>query len=780
MSVGVSEYLSELYKKAERGELLYIGENVGRIDDLEKVLGKPIYIADLLPENTLYVKPVHSTQPHAYVKDVDVYQAKRAPHVLGVLTYRDVPGRNLSSAIVEDRPLLAELKVRSTGDIIVAVVAETLKDAEYAASLVKVSYDPLPAVFDPIEALNSNAPKVHEKGNLVKHFKVIKGEVEKGFVEADVVVENTFKTQFQDPTPMETEQGMAIPQEDGLLVIGSMQSPHLTKRAIARITGLPEDKVRVVQAVTGGAFGPKSDETPYDVMGLAAIASLKFRRPAFCGLNREDSMIIHTKRHPAIIKHRTGAKSDGRLTASQVELYLDSGAYASLGVLVIMRAVFHANGAYEIPHIRNEGFLVYTNNTYTGSLRGFGAPQAIFAAECQMDELARKLGMDPLEIRLINMLKPGRRTSTNQLMDESCGLPECVEKVVEASDFTRRWRENLQQRGNIRRGIGMAILHHGNSLGPEGNDRAVVYIGIDKSGKIRVGTDLTEFGTGSTSGMAQVAASVLGVPITRFELLRPDTLSFKESGPTVASRVVTIGGRAVKLAAEKLRERLNIVASYLLECRPEDVAIVDGVAFSVKEPSKTIQWKDLVKAAYDMGVKMDEEGTYTAPICIWDEKTGQGSPYAQYTFGAAVAEVEVDMETGLYTVLDYYVAFDVGKAINPQGVIGQIQGGTVQGLGYAMMEELVLKDGMVLNPNLGDYYIPTSLDIPKSINIYIIEKPGPLGPFGAKIIAEPPIVLPAPAIRNAILNATGKAINSLPITPEKVLLGEPSPLTLTT
>jgi len=764
------KFVEELVRKAEKGQLLYIGENLGRIDDLDKVLGRPIYTADRLPSQTLHIKLVHSEEPHAYVRSIDASSALGMPKVLGVLTYRDVPGENVSSAIVQDRPLFAERKVRSTGDIVAAVVAEDRRHAEEAAQLVKVGYDPLPAVFDPIEALKEDAPKVHEGDNLVRHFKVMKGDIERGFAEADVIVENEFRTQFQDSVPMETEQGMAIPREDGLTVIGSMQSPHLVRRAVARIVGMNPEKVQVIQAVTGGAFGPKSDETPYDVMGIAAIAALKFNRPAYCALSREDSMIIHTKRHPAIIRHRTGVKSDERLTASKVEIYMDSGAYASLGVLVIMRATFHANGAYEIPHVRNDGYLVYTNNTYTGSFRGFGAPQAIFAAECQMDEVARKLNMDPLEFRLINMLKPGRRTSTGQLMDESCGLPECVERVVAASDFQRKWDEYSKQTGRIRRGIGIAILHHGNSLGPEGNDAAFVNLRVEKDGHIYLGTDLTEFGTGAISGIAQVAASVLGVPLRWFRLEEPDTDKHQESGPTVASRTLTIGGRASFNAAQKLRERLNSVVAYLLDCPVERVAIVDGIAFDKEDPKRKIEWKLLVEKAYEMGIKLEETGFYVAPECIWDEETGQGSPYAQYTFGAAVAEVEVDMETGVYHVSDYYVAFDVGRAVNPQAIMGQLRGGTVQGLGYAMMEELVHENGKVLNPNLGDYYIPTSMDIPKRFHGFIVEKQGPLGPFGAKIIAEPPVVLPGPAIRNAILNAVGKSINSLPVTPEKVLL----------
>jgi len=768
MSVTVESYISDLQKKAESGELLYIGKSLKRIDDLEKVLGSPIYTNDLIPRNTLYAKLVLSKYPHAWIRSIRVSKALSHPGVRAVLTYMDVPGINESAAIVPDRPLFAHEKVRSVGDIVAAVIAEKETRAIEAKDLVEVEYDPIKAVFDPIEAIKPDAPKIHENGNIARHIRVAKGNIEEGFNEADVIVENTFRTQFQDAVPLETETAFAIPRDNGLLIIGSMQSPHNTQAAVAKVLGWPLERIEVIQAVTGGAFGPKSDEVPGDVASIAALGALKTGKPVLMSMSRKESMIAHTKRHAAIIKHKTGVKSDGRLTASRVEIYLDGGAYASLGVLVIVRATFHANGPYDIPNVLNDGYKIYTNNTYAGSFRGFGAPQAIFAAESQMDEIAKKLKMDPLDLRLINMLRPGKRTSTGQLMDDSCGLPECVDAVVKASDYRRKVAEYSHQSGNIRRGIGIAILHHGNALGPEGNDYAYVHLTVDRQGRVHLGTGLTEFGTGAISGLAQIAASVLGVPLEYFVIDRPDTLRHKESGPTVASRVTAIGGNAARDAALKLKERVVAVAAKLLSCNSSNVRMVDGYAFSDDAPEKRISWNEIVREAYDSNVDLNAIGYYIAPSCKWDEKTGLGSPYNQYTFGAAIAEVEVDIETGMYRVLNYYVAFDVGKAINPKNIIGQIYGGTVQGIGYATMEELVHVNGQVINPNLKDYYIPTSMDIPDKIVPIIIEKEGSMGVYGAKIIAEPPIVLPAPAIRNAVLNATGGSVNELPITSEKV------------
>ncbi len=779
MSEQVSQLLDSLREKAAKGELLYIGENIARVDSLEKVLGKPVYTADLIPKGTLYAKLFHSSVPHGTIRAMELGAAKAYPGVLGVLTWRDIPGLNQSSAVLPDRQLFAEPVVRSTADILGAVVAETLPAATEAASRVRVEYTPIPANYDPMEALRPDAYKIHPKGNIARQMKIRKGNVEDGFAKSDVIIEKTYKTQFQDATPLEPEVGLAIPEDGGVKVIGSMQSPHHTQAAVAKVIGLPPEKVHVIQAITGGAFGPKSDETPFDVCSTAALAAMKYRRPVFCGLDREDSMVMHTKRHPFVISHKTGVTSDGMLVADESMIVGDTGAYASLGVFVIVRATFHTVGAYEVPNVKADSYLVYTNNTYTGSLRGFGGPQALFAIESQMEELARKLGMDPLEFRLRNMLVPGKKNATSAVMDASCGLPECVEKVVASSNYWEKAARYRDQTGSVRRGLGIALLMHGNSLGPEGNDYGAVHMEIESDGTVSVGTGLTEYGTGAISGLMQVASSILGVPLTRFKLERPDTTKHRESGPTVASRVVVIGGNAAMKAAEKLKGTLMPLAAQMLKASPGDVALVDGVAFDRQNPSATLAWNDLVAEAYRRGLNLKEEGFYMAPAAPWDTESGQGTPYVQYTWGALIAEVEVDTETGYYKVVGVHTAYDVGKAVNPAGVLGQIYGGTVQGLGYAMMEELIHKDGFVVNPNLGDYYIPTSMDIPAEFKAFIVEVPGPLGPFGAKIIAEPPIVLPGPAIRNAVLNATGVSVDELPVTSEKVLMGSkarPSPL----
>jgi CO/xanthine dehydrogenase Mo-binding subunit len=772
MTPEVSQFVKRVEEKGQEGKLLLVGDSVERIDGLEKVLGRPVYTADMLVRGTLHARLFHSSVSHGTIREMDLSRARAVPRVVDIITWRDIPGINESAAVLPDRELFSSGVVRSTADIIGAVVAENQAAAGDAVDAIRISYDLLPSVFDPVEALRPGAVKVHKDGNIAKQMKIRKGDVATGFASSSVIVENTFTTQFQDATPMETEQGMAIPSADGsVTVIGSMQSPHHTRAALVKMLNLPAEKVRVVQAFTGGAFGPKSDETPYDVCGTAAVAALKLRRPVFCGMDREESMVMHTKRHPFVIKHRTGASAEGKLVADEISMCLDGGAYASLGVFVIGRASFHCTGAYEVPNVKLDSYLVYTNNTYTGSFRGFGGPQAVFAMECQVEDIARKLGIEPLEFRLKNMLVPGKRNATDHLIDSSCGLAQCVEKVVSSSDYWNKRKLYANQVGQMKRGIGVAFLMHGNSLGPEGNDYGAVLLEIGRDGHVTVGTGLTEFGTGAVTGLVQVAAGVLGLPMTFFRLARPDTSKHRETGPTVASRTVVIGGNAARIAAERLKKRLEIVAADVLKVSETNIGMADGVVYDRTDTARSIGWANLAAEAHRRGVKMSEEGYYLAPPAPWDPETGLGTPYLQYTWGALIVEVQVDVATGYYQVTDVYAAYDVGKAVNPTGVLGQIYGGTVQGLGYAMMEELVHRDGKVVNPNLADYYIPTSMDIPKNFKAFIVEVPGPLGPFGAKIVAEPPIVLPAPAVRNAVLDATGVAVNDLPITSEKVLMG---------
>jgi len=746
-----------------------IGKRIQRLDGLEKVLGLPLYTSDIVPKEALRVKVVRSTVPHALVRHIDTQPARQMQGVLAVLTAEDIPGINESYALLPDRPLLASKKVRCQGEAMAIVAARDLETTEEAAEMIRVEYERLPAVTSPVEAMKTDSVLVHDNGNVAKYLRVRKGDVQEGFRQADVIIENTYGTQFQDPTPMEPEVGMAWVEKDGSVTcVGSMQTPYYVQTGVAKVLGLSPDKVRVIQATTGGAFGPKSDEMPVDTCAISALVAQRTGKPAILAYGREESMIAHTKRHPFVITLKTGAKSDGRLTASEALVVSDTGAYASLGPLVIIRACFHATGPYVIPNVKTDAYCMYTNNTMAGSFRGFGSPQVHFAAESQIDELAKKLDMDPLDLRLKNILRPGTLTATSQLVDEACGLEECTKRATEASGWRAKRLEFGLDRGPFRRGIGLALMYHGNSLGPEGNDYAYVHMLIKPDGRVVVRTALTEYGTGAISGLAQVAAETLGVPIQLLELGAADTASCVETGPTVASRVMVIGGRATQIAAQKLKKKLLTVASDFLQCEPSKLTIKGELVGHIDDPKRTVPFRKVVEECYRRHISLTETGYYIAPKCEFESENSQGTTYQQYTYGAVVTEVQVDTELGIVKPLKITAAYDAGRAINPLSLEGQIEGGTIQGLGYGLMEQLIHSHGMVLNPTLGDYYIPTSLDIPE-LQTIIVEYPGAVGPYGAKAMGEPPVDLPAAALANAVAHATGSRVFDLPLTAEKTL-----------
>ena len=751
----------------EPESFVVVGKRVQRLDSLDMVLGNSKYAADMIPEDALRLKVLRSSMPHAIIKKVHV--PKRTRRIKAFVTAKGIPGINVSSCIIPDRPLLAKDKVRCMADILGVAAAEDIDAATDFIDSIEVQYEALPILTNPFESMKNDTVKIHEDGNVARYLKLRKGDVERGFQQADVVVSETYSTQFQEAAFLEPEAGFAVPASHGsVTIVGSMQNPFYVRSAVARILGVHEDKVRVIQAFTGGAFGAKSDEVAMDIAGLTALVALRTRRPAALVYSREESMILHSKRHPFTMKHKTGVTKAGKLTAAEIELVADTGAYASNGPLVLLRALFHATGPYVVPNVKTDAYCVYTNNTTAGSLRGFGGPQAHFAAECQMDILAEKLGLDPIDFRLKNILRPGTATATGQILDSSVGLEECIAKVRDASEWNRKrsvWKEDC---GRMRRGIGIALLYHGNSIGPEGVDRSSASITIDRRGHVTLRIGLAEYGTGARSGLAQIAAEILGVALSQITLEIPDTLTSPDSGGTFASRTVVMGGNAMKKAATVLRDKLRQAAAEFLQCDPSMVEIREGIARCYGGSPREIAFRDLVKSCLRKGITLSETAEFTAAGVSFDENTSQGTPYLQYTFGAVVAEVEVDTFLGTVTPLKLTTAYDVGKAVNPLSLEGQVEGGAAQALGYALMEELVQKDGIVVNPSMGDYYVPTSLDVPE-IESFMVERPGALGPYGAKSMGEPPIDAPAPALINAIAHAVGVRIKSLPATAEKII-----------
>ncbi|MDW8083827.1 MAG: xanthine dehydrogenase family protein molybdopterin-binding subunit [Candidatus Caldarchaeum sp.] len=764
------EILKRFAEILQAREFFVIGKKVARVDALDAVLGKPVYTADLVAEKTLFVKAVRSNIPHGYIRKIDYSPAEKRKGVVKVITAKDIPGVNDGGSLISDRPLLAFDKVRHIGEAVALVVGESVEDAEEAAEFVEVVYDPLPVVTSPREAIKPNAPRVQDRDNVFTHFKIRKGDVEEGFRKSDVIIERTYRTQFITGLPLEIEIAYSFIDGDGRInCISSMQNLHDVYNKVLRILGVPNDRLRVVQAATGGGFGPKSDETPIDVAAYACLATYHTGKPALAAFTRAEAMTVQCKRHPFEITNVVGADQNGKLLAWKSTLYEDTGAYISKGHLVIGRATFHCTGPYEVPNVWADGYCVITNNTMAGSTRGFGAPQAHFAAEMTMNELAEELNMSPLEIREINMLKPGSLTATSHKIEDD-GLVRCYRQAVEVSEYRRKAREfeEFNRRNtSIKKGIGIALLYHGNTLGPEGDDFAYVVTRVERGGQVVVQTGLTEYGTGALTSLAIVTAEALGLPISMVKLERPDTAAVPNSGPTVASRTTVIGGQAALDAALKIRATIASVVAKTLSTNPTDLEFKHGKISAAN--GKSVSWQEAVNQCFEENVPLKAVGYYIAPPTKWDPETGQGSPYNQYTYGALISEVTVDTETGVVKVDRLTAAYDVGRAINPLGLVATYEGGSIMGLGYALMEEIVHDGGVLVNPSLHRFVIPTASDAPQEIHSIIVEVKGSIGVFGAKAMGEIPVVLPAASIAGAVANATGVYIRELPLKPSRVL-----------
>jgi len=782
MALPTAEYVKiveELFEKVRK--FTYVGKHMQRWDAIEKILGKARFTADYanLYKNLAYVYSVRTKYAHARIRKIDVSEAEKVPGVLRVITHKDIPGVNDVGYVIPDQPLLAYNKVRYIGDIIALIVAEDPYVAEEAAEKVYVDYEPLPVILDPLEIVDPVTLEekkhvlIHDEreSDVVARYRIRTGDVKKGFEQAEVIVENEYKTPYVEHAYMEPEAALAIPEPDGgITVIASTQCPYEARRAIAKVLAMPFNKIRVAVPPLGGGFGGKED-VANEIGTKAALAALLTGRPAIAVHKREESVIGHSKRHPAIMWYKHGATRDGKLVAVEARIILDTGAYASLGPFVAWRATVHSVGPYKVPNAKVDTVAVYTNGIYAGAFRGFGNPQIHFAVEQQMDLLAEELGMDPVEFRLKNILRNGDRTVHGQLLDHGVGLEEALIKAAKAADWYRKRAEYAKQTGTIRKGIGVALLWHGNSIGAEGADYSAVSIIINRDGSITFRTGLIDMGQGAIQGLIMLAAEVLGVPPEYFRVEMPDTASVPDAGPTVASRSTAMGGNATLVAAYKLRKKLNEVAADLLKCDPDDIEIRGPEVYCRSNPTKKIRWMDLVEECFWRGVSLQEYGYYRAPKAKWEDETGHGEPYFTYTFGAIIAEVTVDMETGKTYVERMVTAYDIGRVVNRVGAELHAEGGAIQGLGYALMEELVHSpEGKVWNPNLYAYYMPTILDIPKEIIPVFVEAGYIRGPFGAKGLGEPSINGIAPAIANAIANAVGVRIKSLPITPEKVYL----------
>lgn len=740
------------------GEGAAVGRPLTRLDGPEKVDGSQCFGADGIPADSLYLRAVRCPFPRArfVLGDLDAY-LRAHPGLHRVLTHADVPGRNLHgiAPAYADQPVLPASEARHHLEAIALVVGERAAVAALDLAGFPVEWEPLPAVFTVDEAARPDAPLLHANraGNLLVEGRVLRGDAAAALREAAHVVTGRFASSFVEHAYLEPEAGWARRVGDTIELHSPTQAPHPHREDLARVLGVPEPRVRVVPTAVGGGFGGKLDMT---VQPLLAVAAWHLDRPVAIVFSREESMASSTKRHPARIVSTMAAGSDGRLRAVEFEGDYNTGAFASWGTAVANRVPVHAGGPYRLPHYAARARAIHTHVTPAGAFRGFGVPQTTMSQEQLIDELALKTGWDPLEFRALNALRPGDTLPTGQLLDDSVGLVECLDAL------RPRWTEalariaarNAEAPPQRRHGVGLAAFFYG--CGNTGTPNpSTVRIGVRPDGTLVLHQGAVDAGQGSNTVIPQIAADALGVPVGRLHIVGPDTHLTPDCGRTSASRQTFVTGRAAFLAGTALRRRIRALLR-----AAEDAPVHFGEGW-VGAGDARLSLRELPLDAH--GYALCAEERFDPPTRSLDA-TGQGRPYATYAFGAQMAEVEVDLETGRVRVRRVVAAHDVGRRVNPTLLEGQIEGAVAQGVGLALMEQYL--PGR--NNNLHDYLIPTVHDVPE-VEVLFVEAPTPIGPYGAKGIGEPALVPTAAAILNAIHHATGARVREAPATPDVVL-----------
>jgi CO/xanthine dehydrogenase Mo-binding subunit len=754
-------------------EFINVGKRIPKLDAEEKVTGKAIYIQDLKLPRMLYGKILYSPHPHAKIVTIDTSKAEKLPGVKAILTGYNIPP--IKFGVYKDNVPLKANKVRSMRDEVAAVAAIDPDIAEEALNLIRVEYEILPAVFDPEEAMKEGAPLIHEghvggkekKPTNVLNFpwRLIAGDVEEARKNSAYVAEDRFKVTWVTHCCMGTSGCLAMfDLKNNLTVYSITQIPSLEQRdftdALATM-GLKGKKARVIKTMIGGGFGSKLDTYAFEY--IAILLAYKTRNPVKIVFSREEEFFATSPRQPAIIDIAQGCTKEGILTFRDIKMTLDNGAYTSWGATTPSVMMMPISSLYKVPNVRYVAKCVYTNNTYSQAMRGYGNPQATFAIDSQLDILAEMAGIDPLDFRLRNANTPGEITPQNFKI-QSCGLRECIDAVAQKLD----WRQNRGRRDG--RGIGMAsMIHVGGGARVYKSDGCGTIIKIDDFGTINVITGATDMGQGSDTVIAQIVAEELGVRVEDVVVTHTDTDICPWDVGAHASRTTFVAGNSALGAAQKVKQQLLEVAAQSLGEDLENLDIRDRTIFSKKDPEKKSPIGKVLRAAhYTTGGKMVMGEYFYDPNNENLDREFKGNLSVTYAYGTHGAEVEVDRETGQVKILKYIAAHDVGKAINPMLLEGQVYGGATMGIGYALTERLILKDGKVMNPNFLDYKMLTAKDVP-NIETIVVETNDPFGPFGAKGIGEPGLVPTAPAIANAIYDAVGVRIRDLPITPEKIL-----------
>ena len=748
-----------------------VGHRQVRPDAVDKVTGKAIFTDDLAFDGMLFASVRRASIPHGLLRRLDIRKASSLPGVRAVLTAQDLPAERNHGLVTYDWPILVGLgeRIRYVGDALAIVAADTQKIAAEAIGLIEADFEELPVISDPVQARQPGTPALHENGNLLKHIKVRKGDMPRGFAEADVILEHTFHTPIMDHAFLEPECSIAVPTADGRMEIyvGS-QIPYQDREQVARALGWPEERVRVIGQLMGGGFGGKEDIAGQIHAALLANAT---GQPVKLLFDRRESLLVHPKRHATQIKVKIGAKKDGRLTAVETELYGDTGAYASLGEKVMTRATTHSSGPYEAPNVRADCYAMYTNNPPAGAFRGFGVTQSAFAIESMLDMLAEKLGVERVALRRMNALRVGSITNTGQELRESVGLTDCIDRAEaemlrlvqlesrEASPFASH---PLPGAPHLKRAWGFAAAYKNTGLGGGAPDTSSAEVELYPDGRLEVRTSAAELGQGLVTVLQMIVAEEFLVPPRRVRILVMDTDLTPDGGPTTASRQTYVTGNAARLAAQALRQD---ILSRLAEKYDQPPDRINFNEKTIQVADHSISYEDLISEMKTAGRKPRALYEYWAPATL---PLGEGGDmHFAFSFAAQAAEVEVNSFTGEVRVLRVISANDVGRAINPLGLQAQVEGGVMMGLGNALTEHFIVKDGYVITDRLARYRLPSITHTPEIISI-VVEDPTRDGPYGAKGVGEIVSIPTIPAITNAIYNAVGIRIDSLPVDQELI------------
>nr|WP_317378526.1 xanthine dehydrogenase family protein molybdopterin-binding subunit [uncultured Faecalimonas sp.] len=769
--------------KVKTDQFHVIHESKPRIDGVEKVTGKARYAADLYLDGMLYAGVLRSPYTSAKVTKIDTSKAKAIEGVEAVVTFQDLRKKKSWAGYM----YLTD-HIRYAGDCVAMVAAQSKSLVEDALEAIEVEYEELPGVYTIDDALKEGAPLVHEEypGNVFQDsvYHIRKGDVQKGFEEADVILEREYRTQYIEHSYIEPEAVVAYPDPNNgiMTVYASAQNPFFTRRYVSDILGIPMNKVRMIQAVLGGTFGGKEEGIGL-VTGRAAYLANLTQKPVKFVFTREDSFLESSKRHPFRLRYKIGAKKDGKIVAFEGEQVDNCGAYNNQTQFMNWRANVHSSGPYEIENIKTDTYGVFTNNIHSGAMRGYSSPSLIFGQEQLIEELAEELGMSEIELRRINCLKDGSITATGVPVD-CVILQQIMDETVEKTDYVRK-HEQYKQQGETekKKGIGLAICYRGCGLGAESPDASGCMIIANEDGSVSINSGLAENGQGLKTAYAQIAAEALGVRYEDIQFPQLDSQAIADSGMTVASRGTVMGAQSVRKAGEKLK-KIMIKNALELKAFPlenteltydelteEDVELENSVFFLKKHPEIQAEFSAVTNSCIWTGKQLAAYEWFIPEDLPQDHATGQGKAFPTFAYGCVVAEVEVDMRTGYVDLKKVTASHDVGVAINPALIKGQIYGGIVMGQGYGIMEDVAPSKGRVKNRNFDSYILPTAMDAPE-MDVNIFESGDPTGTYGAKSIGEPATEAVAAAIANAVYNATGKRVRENPCDLETVLLGK--------